>query len=61
MAAASAQLVVSGLVRCGDSLVVVENSSPQGLRWSAPGGKVEPGETPAETVAYFDGLGLGAA
>lgn len=41
-----ARLVVSGLVRCGDHLVIVENSSPNGPQWSAPGGKVEPGETP---------------
>lgn len=46
MAAASAQLVVSGLVRSGDSIVVVENASPRGPQWSAPGGKVEPGEGP---------------
>lgn len=46
MALTGARLVVSSLVRCGSHLVVVENSSPQGPQWSAPGGKVEPGETP---------------
>lgn len=44
------RLVVSGLVRCRDHLVVVENSSPNGPQWSAPGGKVEPGETPIAAV-----------
>lgn len=39
-------LVVSGLIRCHDSVVVVENSSPHGPQWSAPGGRVEPGEAP---------------
>lgn len=41
-----ARLVVSGLVRCGGSVVIVKNSSPRGPQWSPPGGKVEPGETP---------------
>ena len=46
MAMGGARLVVSALLRCGDHLVIVENSSPNGPQWSAPGGKVEPGETP---------------
>lgn len=45
-----ARLVVSGLIRCGDSVVVVNNSSPRGPQWSAPGGKVEHGETPIAAV-----------
>lgn len=44
------RLVVSGPVRCRDHLVIVENSSPNGPQWSAPGGKVEPGETPIAAV-----------
>lgn len=50
MVFSSARLVVSGLVRCGGSVVVVENSSPHGPQWSAPGGKVEPGEAPVAAV-----------
>jgi 8-oxo-dGTP pyrophosphatase MutT (NUDIX family) len=46
MGLSCARLVVSGLIRCRDSIVVVENSSPHGPQWSAPGGKVEPGEAP---------------
>lgn len=45
-----ARLVVSGLIRCGGSILVVENSSPSGSQWSAPGGKVEAGEAPIAAV-----------
>ena len=45
-----ARLVVSGLVRCRGSILVVENLSPNGSQWSAPGGKVEAGEAPIAAV-----------
>ncbi|WP_328823707.1 NUDIX domain-containing protein [Microlunatus kandeliicorticis] len=50
MAAAKVSLVVSGILRSGDQVVLVENSSPFGPQWSAPGGKVEPGEKPIEAT-----------
>lgn len=46
MVMSGARLVVSGLIRCRGSILVVENSSPGGSQWSAPGGKVQPGEAP---------------
>lgn len=59
-----ARLVVSGLVRCRDHVVVVENTSPYGPQWSPPGGTVEPGEAPiaaaVREIREESGISVGA-
>ena len=44
--------VVAGVVRCGDKILIARRAPGKHLAglWEFPGGKIEPGETPAESL-----------
>ena len=45
-------LVVAGIIRRGDRILICRRTPEQShpLKWEFPGGKVEPGETPAQAL-----------
>lgn len=49
----SARLVVAGVLHRTERILATRRTTPEALagRWEFPGGKAEPGETPAEALA----------
>ena len=48
----SVRVVVAGVIRSGESVLLAQrpNDDPLGPRWEFPGGKVEYGESPEESL-----------
>lgn len=55
--------VVAGVLRRGDSILICQRRAdqPHPLKWEFPGGKMEPGESPAEALRRELGEELGIA